>query len=114
MKRCFCLFFALSFLTLCAGQSAIAFSPDKGFANSNAELLVYVIDDQERRGKTFGADPQDLSEKKERKGIGAGFWGGPYWGYGPRWGHACESCRSSCASGEDNAQCQRCRVRCGW
>ena len=53
-------------------------------------------------------------EKPKRKGAGAGFWGGPYWGYGPRWGHPCESCRSNCEGDEKSADCKRCRVRCGW
>lgn len=53
-------------------------------------------------------------DHRVRKGIGADFWGGPYWGYGPRWGHPCESCRATCEADEDSSRCERCRVRCGW
>jgi hypothetical protein len=52
--------------------------------------------------------------RRSRRGIGADFWGGPYWGYGPRWGHPCESCRATCEADEDGSRCERCRVRCGW
>ncbi len=62
----------------------------------------------------FRFDRGDFDKPKERRGIGAGFWGGPYWGYGPRWGHACEACRSSCEDGGEDSYCERCRIRCGW
>lgn len=50
----------------------------------------------------------------ERRGVGARFWGGPYWGYGARFGHPCDNCRSACRGGERSAYCERCRMRCGW
>jgi hypothetical protein len=50
----------------------------------------------------------------ERRGLGAQFWGGPYWGFGARLGHPCQTCRSTCEGGSRSAACERCRTRCGW
>jgi hypothetical protein len=66
--------------------------------------------------ETHGPQYEEMDKPKIRRGIGAGagFWGGPYWGYGPRWGHACEACRSACEGGGEDSYCERCRIRCGW
>jgi hypothetical protein len=42
------------------------------------------------------------------------YWGGPYWGYGARFGHPCEACREECGVGKKTPACERCRMRCGW
>jgi hypothetical protein len=42
------------------------------------------------------------------------YWGGPYWGYGARFGHPCEACRKECEFGKKTPTCDRCRMRCGW
>ena len=43
------------------------------------------------------------------------FWGGPYWGYGARFGHPCRWCSSNCTGGGgDDERCRRCISRCGW
>lgn len=42
------------------------------------------------------------------------FWGGPYWGYGARFGHPCRWCRANCTeSDEPDDKCKRCISRCG-
>ena len=64
--------------------------------------------------KPMDADRNGREERRARRGIGADFWGGPYWGYGPRWGHPCEVCRTTCESDRDDTRCERCRIRCGW
>lgn len=118
-----CIFILLAFLTLAvlAAQPGRAFSPA---ARSFATLAEFNLPDlsriedqgqgqgRERRFQRF--DQGNMADRKERKGLGAGFWGGPYWGYGPRWGHRCEACRTDCDGDQDGAGCKRCRVRCGW
>lgn len=69
---------------------------------------------EETPPRQLGNERSDRNERRSRRGIGADFWGGPYWGYGPRWGHPCESCRATCEADEDGSRCERCRVRCGW
>ena len=87
----------LAFLTfaVAAAQPGHAFSPaGEGYA-ALAEFglpdLSRVQDERQDKGQGRGHerriqqfDQGNLVERKERKGLG-GFWGGPYWGYGPRW-----------------------------
>jgi hypothetical protein len=114
MRRFFYLLLALGLLAPFAGGDSHAFTAK---ARQQAALGLYDLDRVAEDGKNRQAlrvDRENLSEKKERRGVGAGFWGGPYWGYGPRWGHRCETCRSACEEDGDEARCQRCRIRCGW
>jgi hypothetical protein len=92
-------------------------------AEASARTTVHVADetmpddqtsDEEPEAKQVDTERNVLGERKSRKGIGAEFWGGPYWGYGPRWGHPCEACRATCESDREGSRCERCRVRCGW
>jgi hypothetical protein len=119
MTRCICILLAFLTFAVAAPKYGSAFSPSaQSFAmlTALAQPDVSPIDDKgpprERRIQQF--EQGNLGQRKERKGLGAGFWGGPYWGYGPRWGHRCESCRSDCAGDQESAGCKRCRVRCGW
>lgn len=75
-------------------------------------------------------DERDAGRYRERGGFEGGsrgaappqegrsinrFWGGPYWGYGARFGHPCRWCQSNCGDGEqDEARCRRCESRCGF
>jgi hypothetical protein len=116
----------LAFLTfaVAAAQPGHAFSPaGEGYAalaDFGLPDLSRVQDQGEGKGQGRGHerriqqfDQGNLAERKERKGLG-GFWGGPYWGYGPRWGHRCESCRADCDGDQNGPGCKRCRIRCGW
>lgn len=109
MKRCFCLALIIAGTLAANGEAAFAspFAPVLG-ENLAANNVVLADDNAERRQR----DPKD--RKRAPKGLGARFWGGPYWGYGPRWGHPCRQCRSTCESGKDSSECRRCRLRCGW
>lgn len=114
MKRWICLLLIMSGVLLAGLQTASShMSIAKAFSTPAEDGLAYTGDDDNSR-KTLRAERNKLDDKKERKGLGATFWGGPYWGYGPRWGHACESCRTGCEGGQNSARCERCRVRCGW
>ncbi len=118
MKRCLCFLALFCSLVLAGGQAGFAFpSGSEGTVLVKARAVVQIEDDRGGRGggRRFRFGRGDFDKPRERRSIGAGtFWGGPYWGYGPRWGHACKSCRSSCEDGGDNARCERCRLRCGW
>jgi hypothetical protein len=130
MTRCICiLLFFLTFVAVGPERSS-AFSPS---ASGFATLAQFGVSDlsriddlsrlqekgQDRGERRFQRFEQgDLGGRRgggggERKGFGA-FWGGPYWGYGPRWGHRCESCRADCEGDQEGPGCKRCRVRCGW
>ncbi|WP_125461780.1 MULTISPECIES: hypothetical protein [Rhodomicrobium] len=114
MKRCLCLLLIVSGLLFAGSPAAFAF-PLIGKAYSPlAEQSLADKADDDRGRKLLRSERKLDEEKKERKSLGAGFWGGPYWGYGPRWGHPCESCRASCEGDEDGNRCRRCRMRCGW
>jgi hypothetical protein len=119
MRPCLCIMVLLAALVLGGpqGNSGLMAADLDGAENQetqeapesapppNAEEAAPKRPENERGGR---------DERRLRRGIGADFWGGPYWGYGPRWGHPCESCRATCEAEEDSSRCERCRVRCGW
>ncbi len=76
------------------------------------DLMVTGEDKKDDNVPRFKSEQQ--AEKEDPNNLGARFWGGPYWGYGPRWGHPCQSCRSDCESEPEGGRCKRCRLRCGW
>jgi hypothetical protein len=111
MKRCICLLLMSAALIFAGAKHGSAFpSLSLIFVAVDMEGLTEAGDKKGDR-EPFEAEEQGSEAKPKRKG--AGFWGGPYWGYGPRWGHPCQSCRSDCESDDDSARCKRCRVRCG-
>ncbi len=114
MKRSICLLLLAAVLTFAGGRQGFAFP---AFGTTLTALNAHeMIDTGDKPGGwrrfLFGHKSED--PEPERKGAGAGFWGGPYWGYGPRWGHACETCRATCDGDSGSARCKRCQVRCGW
>ena len=114
MKRrfCFLLMLAAVFLT---GPGAFSTLMATDLTGSEAPAITTVQRDEERsERKRMDSERNNLGERKSRKSIGAEFWGGPYWGYGPRWGHPCEACRATCENDREGSRCERCRVRCGW
>jgi hypothetical protein len=116
MKRCLCLLLVMSYLLVAASPAAFAFGRlAEAYSGLSEQSLADPADDDSGRGERR-VESEDLRDKKERKSLGARFWGGPYWGYGPRWGHPCESCRAACEGDDedDGNRCRRCRMRCGW
>ena len=114
MERRFCLLLMLAafFLTGPGGISTLR-ATDLGGAEAPATTTAQG-GDEEPAAKQTDNERNILGERKSRKSIGAEFWGGPYWGYGPRWGHPCEACRATCETDGEGSRCERCRVRCGW
>jgi hypothetical protein len=118
MNRYLGLLLLLGTLLIAAPRSASAVP--HGAAQAGAPLPVHSVElVSERHGfffwrRHFYGRPRPDVGVFERKGVGARFWGGPYWGYGARWGHPCDNCRSACVGGERSAYCERCRMRCGW
>lgn len=113
MKRCFCLLLMLAAISL-TGARGISTLMAADLSGNEAPSPTVDGGDEQPASKQMDNERNGLSERKTRKGIGADFWGGPYWGYGPRWGHPCEACRASCESDSEGLRCERCRVRCGW
>jgi hypothetical protein len=124
MKRCLCFLLMLAAVILAgpreisalmaadrAGAEAPALTTAQG---TDEESAPRQVDDDQLAPKQRDSERNILGERKSRRGIGADFWGGPYWGYGPRWGHPCEACRATCESDREGSRCERCRVRCGW
>jgi len=114
MKRRLSILLILAGLFFAGAQDGSAFSLMTDGAVPSAGYILTDTADDDDRGRKLLNQERYLEDRKERKGIGAGFWGGPYWGYGPRWGHPCQSCRASCDEEQEGARCQRCRMRCGW
>jgi hypothetical protein len=121
MTRCICKFLVLLTFVASAAEPSFAFAPSGRTLAVLAEFGLPGLARIQDRNEGGGHDRRiqdfsqgSLTERKPRRGFGGGFWGGPYWGYGPRWGHRCESCRSSCDGDQDSSSCKRCRVRCGW
>lgn len=116
MKRCIWLVVIMASVIVSNGAPTWAL-PLHGLvlASLNSQYLV-EIGEEKRERKIERFKTERGGKDGERKGVGARFWGGPYWGYGPRWGHPCQSCQDTCENdGEsDSARCKRCRVRCGW
>lgn len=114
MKRCFCFLLMLAAVVL-AGPRGISALMAADLAGAEAPALTTVQSaDEQSAAKQMDSERNVLGERKSRKGIGAEFWGGPYWGYGPRWGHPCEACRATCETDREGSRCERCRLRCGW
>jgi hypothetical protein len=114
MKRrfCFVLMLAAAFL---AGPGGIPALMATDLPGGEAPAVTTVQSGEEQaEPKQMESERNVLGERKRRKSIGAEFWGGPYWGYGPRWGHPCEACRVTCENDREGSRCERCRVRCGW
>ena len=114
MKRrfCFLLMLAAIFLAAPGGFSALI-ATDLG--NTEAPATTVQGGGEEQSAPQQAENERNiLGERKSRRSIGAEFWGGPYWGYGPRWGHPCEACRATCETDREGSRCERCRVRCGW
>lgn len=106
------LLFAIFFLAV-AGETSALRAKDLAGADKPALMTVQSSDDQPE-SKQMDEERNVPGERKSRRSIGAEFWGGPYWGYGPRWGHPCEACRATCEADQEGSRCERCRVRCGW
>lgn len=64
-------------------------------------------------GATRKPEINKSMEPRKRNGQ-TQYWGGPYWGYGARFGHPCDVCRNECGAGKKTPDCERCRMRCGW
>lgn len=109
MKRCFCLAIIIAGMLTASGNAVSASAFMAAFGGNPTASIVVLADDHDKDARP---DPKD--QKSIRRGLGARFWGGPYWGYGPRWGHPCRQCRTICESEDDSADCRRCRLRCGW
>jgi hypothetical protein len=77
--------------------------PDRAMPDAGAgpQGLVQFVDD----------DDDDRKSKKKRK-IGAGLYGGSYWGYGLRRGDPCKTCAETCEENAKSARCKRCKMRC--
>ena len=87
--------------------------PGLTLAGIQSDQLTVTKDERKER-KFLRFKDRNRDGESQKRGIGARFWGGPYWGYGPRWGHPCKTCRSDCESDEESRRCRKCRVRCGW
>ncbi len=115
MKRCLCL--VVLSLTLAlggwGGASALPYAALE-LAVLDAGPVLLDADGKNEGRKLFGSGGRKERGGKLREGVGAGFWGGPYWGYGPRWGHRCETCKSNCNEDSGSKVCRKCRIRCGW
>ncbi|MGF1621579.1 MAG: hypothetical protein ACFCUR_13315 [Rhodomicrobiaceae bacterium] len=115
MKRC--LYLLVLSLTLILGglnsASAVPYAALELAVLDDGPLLLDADDKKEGR-KRLGSGNRKERGGKLREGVGAGFWGGPYWGYGPRWGHRCETCKSNCDEDNGSRACKKCRIRCGW
>jgi hypothetical protein len=119
MKRCLGLLLLLSTLLVVEPQCTQAFPAKMGEpgwlpARSIQHTAEHGGLGSFWRHRFFRPPPDKGITLGERKGVGARFWGGPYWGYGARLGHPCDACRSTCQGGEKSAYCERCRIRCGW
>lgn len=114
MKRCFCFLLLLAAVVLAEPQGSFPLmAADLEGAETPAPTDRQIVEEPPAPGR-MDAEPDRREERKSRRGIGADFWGGPYWGYGPRWGHPCEACRATCEYDAEGARCERCRIRCGW
>jgi hypothetical protein len=114
MKRCFCFLVLLAAVFLAGPQgTSVLIAADLDDAEAPTRTAPQIVEEQPAPTQ-MDAERNDRDDRKTRKGIGADFWGGPYWGYGPRWGHPCEVCRATCESDQEGSRCERCRVRCGW
>lgn len=114
MRRHICFLLILTAFMFTSGKDVAAFpSPGVVLVTFDTQALTETGED-DKDGKKQRFRDENRGDNEERKGIGARFWGGPYWGYGPRWGHPCQTCRSDCESESEGARCERCRVRCGW
>lgn len=129
MKRWFCLSL-LAALLLAARLPAAAGPglPDASLLSRTeirSDIIVRAADGERRfffwrrRAAPDSRDSRvqpDARPKAQQDGkpVGARFWGGPYWGYGTRLGHPCQTCSTACKGGEQSAACDRCRSRCGW
>ena len=115
MKRCICLLL-LSFtfgLGGPGGASAVPFASLELAAFEDGQQVRHA--DDRKEGKRL-VEPGKKKGRggSLREGVGARFWGGPYWGYGPRWGHRCETCKADCDENSGGSSCKKCRIRCGW
>lgn len=109
MKRCYCLaLIIIAGIWAGSGSDASASAYRFALGGNSVPTSIILADDQENDKR------RDSKDKPARRGLGARFWGGPYWGYGPRWGHPCRKCQSTCENENDSAECRRCRLRCGW
>jgi hypothetical protein len=113
MKRRFCFLLMLAAVFL-AGPGAFSTLLATDLADEAPAITTVQSGDERPESKQMDSERNILGERKSRKSIGAEFWGGPYWGYGPRWGHPCEACRATCENDQEGSRCERCRVRCGW
>ena len=114
MKRRFCFLLLLAAVFLAGpGEFSALMATDLG-AEPPSITTVQGGGDEQPETRQRDSERNILGERKSRKSIGAEFWGGPYWGYGPRWGHRCEACRATCETDQEGSRCERCRVRCGW
>lgn len=120
MKRCFCFWLLLAAMFLAGPQGiSVLLAADLGGAEAPPPPPIIEEQPAPRRldpdtDRHLDPERNGREERRSRRGIGADFWGGPYWGYGPRWGHPCETCRAACESDEEGLRCERCRIRCGW
>lgn len=113
MRRCFWFLLMLA-VAFAAEPRGIPLAMAADLTGTEAPARNLGEGAEEQPPKQMDNERNRRDEGRFRKGIGADFWGGPYWGYGPRWGHPCESCRSTCEADRDSPRCERCRVRCGW
>ncbi len=111
MKRFVRFSLLLAVMLLISEKQLLAF-PDPGLTLAVFQTDQLTVAGDKGKERSFRGRNRD--EESGRRGVGARFWGGPYWGYGPRWGHPCKTCRSDCESDEDSRRCKKCRVRCGW
>jgi len=111
MKRLIWLLVLPAILSL-GGISGLAAYPAPGATMVAPETgpLTKAIDEKRRR--QFRDSRRGRNGGDRRNGVGARMLGGPYWGYGPRWGRNCDDCRARCADGSNNARCRRCRTEC--
>lgn len=104
-------------LTLALGglnsASAVPYAALELAVFDDGQILLDTADDKKGK-KLSGSGKRKERGGKLRESLGAGFWGGPYWGYGPRWGHRCETCKSNCDEDSGSRACKKCRIRCGW
>jgi hypothetical protein len=112
--RCHALLLIVSIMTSVAAQPAFAEWHGRGAGI----VLVQRFDppgDRDRGGPRGGGFGFRRFFAPRSEGNINRFWGGPYWGYGARFGHPCRWCRSNCTdNGGGDERCRRCISRCGW
>ncbi len=103
--------------TLLFAALAAFMIPGAGVAHAYPVQAASLVAGQLQSHACGKYDYEASSEKKDKdrkkRKVGAGMWGGPYWGYGPRLSDPCKDCLETCDENPEGKSCKRCKIRCG-